>query len=117
MFGSSVGPTVSVSMLKPRRLKRPAIRASTPGWFSTWSERMCLRPVRPLVTSRSSSLIRSGVPASIALTHHVPRGGARGDHREAVLLRGDVDVHEHGAVGLDRGAHLVGQLVLVGGAH
>ena len=43
--GSSVGPTASVSMLKPRRLNRPAIRARTPGWFSTSSERMCLRPV------------------------------------------------------------------------
>ena len=45
MSGSSVGPTASVSMLKPRRLNRPAIRARTPGRFSTSSERMCLRPV------------------------------------------------------------------------
>ena len=45
MLGSSVGPTASVSMLKPRREKRPAMRASTPGLFSTWIERMCLRPL------------------------------------------------------------------------
>ena len=45
MSGSSVGPTVSVSMLKPRRANRPAIRARTPGLFSTRIERMCLRPV------------------------------------------------------------------------
>jgi len=31
----SVGPTASDSMLKPRRLNRPAIRARTPGLFST----------------------------------------------------------------------------------
>ncbi len=43
--GSSVGPTASVSMLKPRRLNSPAMRARTPGRFSTMSERMCLRPV------------------------------------------------------------------------
>ena len=44
-LGSSVGPTASVSMLKPRREKSPATRASTPGLFSTWIERMCLRPL------------------------------------------------------------------------
>ena len=53
-------------MLKPRRLKRPAIRARTPGRFSTRIERTCLRPVSaPAAASRSSSLIRSGVPASM----------------------------------------------------
>ncbi len=43
--GSSVGPTASVSMLNPRRLNRPAIRARTPGLFSTSSDRTCFRPV------------------------------------------------------------------------
>ena len=37
-------------MLNPRRANSPAIRARTPGLFSTSSERMCLRPVRPLPT-------------------------------------------------------------------
>ena len=31
----AVGPTASDSMLNPRRLNRPAIRARTPGLFST----------------------------------------------------------------------------------
>ena len=31
-------------MLKPRRLNRPAMRASTPGLFSVVIERTCLRP-------------------------------------------------------------------------
>src|SRR5215217_6156394 len=92
--GSSVGPTASVSMLNPRRLNRPAIRARTPGRFSTRIERTCLRPVSaPAAASRSSSLIRSGVPASIS-ANHVPSGGAGGDHREAVLILGDPDVEQ-----------------------
>jgi hypothetical protein len=36
----SVGPTARESMLKPRRLNRPAIRASTPGLFSTRTDRV-----------------------------------------------------------------------------
>ena len=38
----AVGPTARVSMLKPRREKSPATRASTPGLFSTWIESTCL---------------------------------------------------------------------------
>ncbi len=38
----SVGPTASDSMLKPRRLKSPAMRASTPGLFSTRTESVCV---------------------------------------------------------------------------
>src|SRR5665811_855834 len=64
-LGSSVGPTASVSMLKPRRENRPAIRASTPGLFSTRIERMCLRPLSCPGTCRSSSRTTCGVPASI----------------------------------------------------
>src|SRR5919204_699702 len=127
MLGSSVGPTARVSMLKPRRLNRPAILASTPGLFSTRSERTCLRPVSALEASRSSSLTRSGVPASITplptsserqaasgSSDHVPRGGAGGDHREAGLRLGHVDVEEHRPVGLERSAHRIPQLALVG---
>src|SRR5215211_106416 len=115
--GSSVGPTARVSMLKPRRLNSPATRARTPGLFSTVSERMCLRPVRTREASRSSSLIRSGVLASIASAHHVPCGGAGRDHREAVLVLGYVDVEQHRAVGLERGAHGVANLRLVLALH
>ena len=39
--GSSVTPTVKLSMLKPRRAKRPATRESTPGWFSTITANTC----------------------------------------------------------------------------
>src|SRR6266511_5876314 len=122
MSGSSVGPTASVSMLKPRRLKRPAIRARTPGRFSTMIERTCLRPVSaPVAASRSSSLIKSGVPASIGLSlvgglraaHHVPRGSAGRDHRVAVLLLGHPHVDEHRPLGLDRVPHHALDLVLV----
>src|SRR6185436_18062370 len=38
----SVGPTASESMLNPRRLNRPAIRARTPGLYSTSTDRVCL---------------------------------------------------------------------------
>jgi hypothetical protein len=37
--GSSVGPTESESMLKPRRRTADATRLSTPGLFSTRTER------------------------------------------------------------------------------
>ena len=63
--GSSVGPTASVSMLKPRRANSPAMRVSTPGLFSTRIERMCLRPVwMPPAASRSARFRTSLVPGS-----------------------------------------------------
>src|SRR3954453_16266811 len=112
--GSSVGPTASVSMLNPRRLNRPAILARTPGRFSTKIERTCLRPVSaPAAASRSSSLIRSGVPASIASAHHVPGGRAGRDHRVAVLVLGDANVEQDRALGGERLAHRTLDLVLV----
>ena len=37
---SSVGATASEKMLKPRRANSPATRASTPGLFSTSTDRM-----------------------------------------------------------------------------
>ena len=62
---SSVAPTASESMLKPRRANSPAMRASTPGLFSTRIDRMCLRPVRlPPLTCRSSRFRTSFVPGS-----------------------------------------------------
>ena len=39
---ATVSPTASESMLKLRREKRPETRASTPGLFSTSTERVCL---------------------------------------------------------------------------
>ena len=41
-FGSSVGPTASDSMLKPRRANMPEILARTPGLFSTSTLRTCV---------------------------------------------------------------------------
>src|SRR3954453_16511449 len=119
VVGSSVGPTASVSMLKPRRANRPATRASTPGLFSTRIDRTCLRPVRSPETASSSSRFRtSAVPGSpIALAHHVPRGLAGGNHRIALFLTRHVNVHEHGAIGLERRLERVLDLVLVRHAH
>ena len=76
---SSVGPTVSVSMLKPRRAKRPAIRVRTPGLFSTRIDRTCLRPVRiPPAASSSSRLSSSFVPGSPTAQPSMSRAAAPG---------------------------------------
>src|SRR5690349_17675742 len=40
-LASSVGPTASDSMLKPRRANRPAQRVSTPGRFCTSTLSVC----------------------------------------------------------------------------
>src|SRR5207248_5209740 len=119
---SSVGPTASVSMLKPRRANRPAIRVRTPGLFSTRIESTCLRPVRrPPTTWSSSSEISSFVPGSpmavpsrlATSPHHVPRGLPGGDHRVGVLLSRDPHVDEHWPVGGDRVAHVLHERGLV----
>src|SRR5947209_5030958 len=117
--GSSVGPTASVWMLKPRREKRPAIRASTPGLFSTSREMMCLRPVWiPPAASRSARFRMSLVPGSpTVLPHHVARGLAGGDHRVAVLFLRHPDVEHDGPLGGDGLAHRLDQRGLVGGEH
>src|SRR5437588_12348152 len=116
--GSSVGPTASVSMLKPRRENSPAMRARTPGLFSTSSVRMCLRPVwMPPAASRSARFRTSLVPGSPMSTDHVPRGLAGGDHRVAVLLLGDVHVDDDRAVGRERLLHRVDEGLLLGRAH
>src|SRR3954470_16391948 len=111
MCSSSVGPTVSVSMLNPRRANRPAMRVSTPGLFSTRIVRTCLRPDRiwPLA-SRSSRDSSSLVPGSpMASAHHLARGGAGRDHRVHVLLAGDADVDDHRALDRDRGLEVIDQ--------
>src|SRR3954462_317330 len=115
MSSSSVGPTVSVSMLKPRRANRPAIRVRTPGLFSTRIDSVCLRPVRPTPEASSSSReMSSCVPGSpIALAHHVPRGLAGGDHRVRVLLAGDPDVDHDRPVRGQRALEVLDQRGLV----
>src|SRR3954471_16840938 len=109
MCSSSVGPTVSVSMLNPRRAKRAAMRVSTPGLFSTRMVRTCLGPdlIWPLASrsSRESSSLVPGSPMTSA--HHLARGGAGRDHRVHVLLAGDADVHDHRPLRRDRRAEVV----------
>src|SRR3990170_1386765 len=76
--GSSVGPTERLWMFTPRRRISPATRTSTPGWFSTSTE----------IVAVCVSLIEDH------LRHRLPRG----DHRQAILLRIDVHVHDGGTV-------------------
>src|SRR4051794_11102174 len=56
----SVSPTASESMLKPRRENRAAIRARTPGLFSTRTDRVCLdmdMPPSALVGARRDPVV------------------------------------------------------------
>src|SRR5512145_57539 len=94
----SVGPTVRLAMLKPRREKRPAIRWSTPGLFST------RRLMVWVVPEGFSSISRMSLTID-----HVVEGGACRDHREDLLLAADADVHD-GRPGLV-GQRLVDDLV------
>ena len=80
-WSSSVGPTVRVSMLNPRRAKSPAMRVRTPGRFSTRIVRTCLRPVRmPPAASSSSRLSTSClVPGSPMAQPFMSRAAAPGE--------------------------------------
>src|SRR3954449_4694945 len=117
-FSSSVGPTVSVSMLNPRRANKPAMRVSTPGLFSTRIDRTCLRPVRICPdASRSSRFSSSLTPGSpMRSAHHLACGGTRRDHRIYVLLARDADVDDDRPLGGQRGAQVVQERLLVGQA-
>ncbi len=121
MWSSSVGPTVSVSMLKPRRANSPEMRVRTPGLFSTRIERTCLRPVRkPAVASRSSRLRSSslvpGSPMTARLSRPCRARPGRRDHRVDVLLAGDRDVDDDRAGRRERGAQVLDERGLVGQA-
>src|SRR5680860_160235 len=131
--GCSVGPTARESMLKPRRLNSPAMRASTPGLFSTRTESVCVlivrtpwfRALRDAHFARSSGTnarcARSSTSGSQVVLLELGRqvagvldvvvGGACGDHRphHRVALDPEVDddrhvVYLHCLV--DRGVHL-----------
>src|SRR5688500_12612228 len=117
-------------MLKLRRANSPATRARTPGLFSTSTDSMCFRPVRMFpAASRSSSLRISLVPGSPISPrsrladlggprpHHVPGGGAGGDHRIAVLLPAHLDVEHHRPFRLDCLAHRILDLVVLRDPH
>ena len=103
--GCSVGPTASDSMLKPRRLNSPATRASTPGLFSTSTDRVCLvmSSALDLVPDRAGRRGRPGSrrcscrPATIGHTMRVLADDEVDDHRRVV------DRHRL----LDRRVHVV----------
>src|SRR6476620_8027460 len=126
--GCSVGPTARESMLNPRRENRPAMRASTPGLFSTSTDRVCLLiPLRSLCSpdARAPVLapLRSSRASLLALPHrgHAPSrldlvvAHAGRDHRPHHRVAVHHEVHDHGhVVDLhrlgDRGVDLVGRL-------
>jgi hypothetical protein len=76
---SSVGPTVSVSMLKPRPREQAGDPGQDTGLFSTRIDRTCLRPVRrPAAASSSSRLSSSLVPARPSPHPTMSRAAAAG---------------------------------------
>src|SRR5690349_10969112 len=94
--GYSVGPTARESMLKPRRENRAAMRASTPGLFSTSTDRVCLLMSAVLsgslvaVLGLLRRLVLLAVPLRRRVLRHLDRVVAhagrhhRPDHRVAV---------------------------------
>src|SRR3546814_2248596 len=74
--GLAVGPTARLSMLKPRRLKRPAMRARTPGLFSTRTDKVCL-----LMFSSPSEVVLVELRREVAGILDFVVAGASGDHR------------------------------------
>ena len=63
--GCSVGPTASESMLKPRRLNSPAIRARTPGLFSTRTDRVCVGSSELVLVERRGAMSRAYLMSSL----------------------------------------------------
>src|SRR6202035_635524 len=115
---SSVGPTVRVSMLKPRLANSPAILVRTPDLFSTRIDSTCLRPVRRFVDASSSSRLSGAfVPGSPISrppsSDHLASRLACGDHRVGVLLAGHAHIDHHRAVERDRPLHVLHQGGLV----
>ena len=70
-------------MLKPRRANMLEMRMSAPGLFSTSTDSVCLTPRDRLLVA---DLVR--------VLDEVECGGARRDHREAVLARVDPRVDD-----------------------
>src|SRR5688572_7628904 len=89
--GCSVGPTARESMLKPRRLNRPAIRARTPGLFSTRTERVCLL----MWWSPSSQVVFVELGSEVPRELDVVVAGAGGHHRPHHRVAVDPEVHHH----------------------
>src|SRR3954453_17714734 len=91
MSECSVGPTASESMLKPRRENSPAMRASTPGLFSTRTESVCLLKTRRL------QVVVVELRCHVARELDVVVAGAGRDHRphHCVAVHPEVDHHRH----------------------
>src|SRR5271155_1617009 len=82
--GFSVCPTVSDSMLKPRRRNSDATRFKTPGLFSTWTT--------SVISIFSSQVLRS-FNQRTGTTNHGVKIGARGHHWEdrVLLLHAEIN--------------------------
>src|SRR5699024_1885266 len=102
--GISVCPTASDSMLNPRRVNRLATRASTPGVFSTRTERVCWLTARPPRCAEWSTQTPCSLRSQLVLLElgrHVARdldvvvAGASRNHRphHGVPVHDEVDHH------------------------
>src|SRR5262249_21156019 len=119
----SVGPTASDSMLNPRRLNSPDTRASTPGLFSTSTERVWVVmiasfPIAPdfvvcgerILRDRFLVLVEGRPDAPGCLDVVVARAGGHHRPHHRVLADGEVDddrgvVYRHRL--LDGAVHVV----------
>src|SRR3954463_4084568 len=99
----SVWPTVSDSMLKPRRRMSEVTRVSTPGWSSTWTMKV--------VCMGLSLHVCAGFGDRVGTADHLVQRRAGRHHRVdgVFLLDREVDQHRLArfARGLHRGTHLV----------
>src|SRR3546814_20402725 len=91
--GLAVGPTARLSMLKPRRLKRPAMRARTPGLFSTRTDKVCL-----LMFSSPSEVVLVELRREVAGILDFVVAGASGAHRPNTRVAVDPELHVPGLV-------------------
>src|SRR5580698_5151947 len=100
---SWVGPTASDEMLKARRENSPATCDSTPGLFSTSTDRVCVLMRSPLhFPARGRALL---VLRELRSQHDVVVRLAGRHHREDTLAVVGTEVHDHRHVG--RGQRLV----------
>src|SRR6266446_6441921 len=96
----STSATDRLSMLEPRPENSPITRARTPGSLSTRTAMVCRSIVSLLAKRRASdehhALFRDRLFRLVGgAEQHLVMGGARGDHREAVLRLVDDDVEDH----------------------
>src|SRR4051794_14493482 len=99
----SVWPTVSDSMLKPRRRMSDVTRVSTPGWSSTWTMKV--------VCMDLSLHVCAGFGDGVGTADHLVQRGAGRHHRVdgVFLLDGEIDQDRFPRLArrLHRRSHLV----------